>query len=195
MKKIIVDILLVILTLIEFSRVYLNPTAHEVIGIFLIMLLIMHLILNRNYLKAIHKGRYNFKRTLKLIVNLALLVMFILMCIMGLLSSQATLTFLNIGNLTTVYLHKIFSYITLIILGMHLGLSIKFKENNTIFYIIYAVIIALGIYSFAHTDFLNHLTGNFGFSLANTSLLINTVEYGCILLTTAILVKLTAAKL
>lgn len=73
MKKIIVDILLLILMLIEYSRAQIPAEIHEITGICLIILVIIHLILNRKYLKSIPKGKYNLKRSLMLIVNLCFL--------------------------------------------------------------------------------------------------------------------------
>ncbi len=56
--------------LVEYSKVYLSPQIHEIVGICLIVLVAMHLILNRKYIKAISKGRYSKKRSLELIINL-----------------------------------------------------------------------------------------------------------------------------
>ena len=120
-KKIIVDILLFILIIIEYSRLYINTTVHEIIGIGLIILIILHIYLNRNYFKSIKKGKYNFKRSFKLVINITFLIVFILTCIFGILSSQ----FLSIGSLTTIYLHKIFAYLSVLLLGLHLSTNIN----------------------------------------------------------------------
>jgi cytochrome b len=52
MKKMIVDILLLILMLIEYSKTYLPSEIHEIIGILLIVLVAIHLALNKKYLKT-----------------------------------------------------------------------------------------------------------------------------------------------
>ena len=95
MKKLIVDILLFILMILEFSRMYMPPIWHEIIGILLIVLIIIHLILNRNYIKNIFKGKYNLKRIIMLIINVLFMISFILSCIFGLLSSEELLKFLR----------------------------------------------------------------------------------------------------
>lgn len=132
-KKIIVDILLGVLMILEFSRIYLSPAIHEIMGMALVVLLIIHLLLNRKYIKAIPKGKYAHKRALMLIVNLVFFIVFCLTIILGLLSSQNILLFLNIGNITTVYLHKIFAYHSLIVLGIHLGINIRLNSVKKIF--------------------------------------------------------------
>lgn len=198
MKKIIVDILLFILILVEFSRLYLLPEIHEIIGILLIALIIIHLILNRKYIKSIPKGKYHLKRSLMLIINIAFLVTFALTSILGLLSSQYTLTFMNIGNLSTIYLHKIFAYICLILLGLHLGINLNALFNRLgekkISYILYGIIIICGIYSLFNVDFLNHLFGNSGFGLATSNLVTNSLEYCSIVLMITILANLIFKK-
>ena len=182
MKKIVVDILMFILMLLEYSRVYLPSEIHEIIGICLIILVLMHLILNRKYFKAIPKGKYSFKRSFMLIVNVLFIITFSATCITGLLSSQDILTVMNIGNLTTIYLHKIFAYASTIVLGMHLGVNLTKLFNKFENKLIYITIIILGAYSFIAVDFWNHLTGNYGFSLVTGNIIINTMEYLLIIL-------------
>lgn len=186
-KKIIVDILLFILMIIEYSRLYINPTVHEIIGIILIILIIFHIYLNRNYFKSIKKGKYNFKRSFKLGVNIAFLVVFLLTCIFGIFSSQ----FLSIGSLTTIYLHKIFAYLSVILLGLHLSFNInpliaKIPYKKAIF----PILIIFGIYSLIQVDFWNHLTGRYGFSMLSGNIAINSIYYIGIVLMIIVLLNL-----
>lgn len=181
MKKIAVDILLFILMLLEYSRVYLPSEIHEIIGICLIILVIMHLALNKKYFKAISKGKYSFKRSFMLAVNVLFIITFSATCITGILSSQDILTVMNIGNLTTIYLHKIFAYASVIVLGMHLGINLT-KLFNKFNKILYVIIIILGAYSLIAVDFWNHLIGNYGFSLVTWNIIINMLEYLLIIL-------------
>ena len=186
-KKIIVDILLFILIIIEYSRLYINPTVHEIIGIGLIILIILHIYLNRNYFKSIKKGKYNFKRSFKLVINITFLIVFILTCIFGILSSQ----FLSIGSLTTIYLHKIFAYLSVLLLGLHLSTNINpLMAKIPYKKIIFPIFIILGIYSLIHVDFWNHLTGRYGFSITTGNILINSIYYIGIVLMIIALVNL-----
>ena len=186
-KKIIVDILLFILIIIEYSRLYINPTVHEIIGIGLIILIILHIYLNRNYFKSIKKGKYNFKRSFKLVINITFLIVFILTCIFGILSSQ----FLSIGSLTTIYLHKIFAYLSVLLLGLHLSFNInpliaKIPYKKAIF----PILIIFGIYSLIQVDFWNHLTGRYGFSMLSGNIAINSIYYIGIVLMIIVLLNL-----
>ena len=186
-KKIIVDILLFILIIIEYSRLYINPTVHEIIGIGLIILIILHIYLNRNYFKSIKKGKYNFKRSFKQVINITFLIVFILTCIFGILSSQ----FLSIGSLTTIYLHKIFAYLSVLLLGLHLSTNINpLMAKIPYKKIIFPIFIIFGIYSLIHVDFWNHLTGRYGFSITTGNILINSIYYIGIVLMIIALVNL-----
>ena len=108
-KKLIIDILMFILMILEFSRLFTGALLHELIGITLFILVIIHLILNKNYILNIRKAKYNVKSIIMLITNILLVISFLLTIVFGLLSSQETLTFLNVHNLTIVKLHKIFT--------------------------------------------------------------------------------------
>ncbi len=189
----IVDILLLILMLIEYSKTYLPSEIHEIIGIALIILVVIHLILNKNYLKSINNGKYNSRRKALLIVNIVFFISFGLTCLFGILSSHYILPFLNIENLTIISYHKILAYITLILLGIHLGFNLDkmFKKiGNKTMHLIELAIIILGAYSFIQVDFYNHLTGNLGFSLATGNVFINILEYLCIILMITVLTRL-----
>ena len=203
MKKLIVDILLFILMILEFSRMYMPPIWHEIIGILLIVLIIIHLILNRNYIKNIFKGKYNLKRIIMLIINVLFMISFILSCIFGLLSSEELLKFLSIGNLSIISLHKTFAYISLLCLGLHLGVNfnamfsklVNIIHNKIVLIIIGIIIIGFGIYSFIDLDFWNHLTGKYGFSIVTGNIIINTLEYLSLIMSITIIINIVYKKI
>ena len=153
-KKLIVDIIMFILMLLEFSRLYTGALLHELIGIALLILVIVHLILNKNYLLNILKAKYNVRSIIMLITNILLIISFLLTIVLGILSSGETLTFLNIHNLTIVKLHKILGNVSLIVIGIHLGINFnamfgkitKLIKNNIVNYILEIIIIMLGIH-------------------------------------------------
>ena len=198
MKKIITDTALFVLMILEYSRVYTSPLIHEIIGVALIFLVILHIYLNRKYFTAIFKGRYNFKRGFNLAVNILFIIVFVLTTLTGIFSSQSLLPSLNIGNLNTVYVHKILGYFCLIILSVHLSLNLtkvfeKLKSkinNNVIFYCLYGILIILGVYCLIDVDFFNHIIGNSGFSIATGNILINSLEYLSIIVMVMAIVQL-----
>lgn len=118
LKKIAVDVLMVIAIILEFAS--LPILIHEIIGIGLVFLIILHINFNKKYFKAIPKGKYNLKRTIDLIINIGLLVSLAITIISGIFSSQKSLKGIKIGNYKMSHIHKSSSILSLIFLGLHL---------------------------------------------------------------------------
>lgn len=132
-EKITVDVLMFIAIILEF--VSLPILIHEIIGIGLVFLIILHINFNKNYFKAIPKGKYTLRRTIDLIINIGLLISLSITIISGILSSQSSLKSMKIGNHKISHIHKSSSILSLIFLGLHLlttrkKLSRKLKKLN-----------------------------------------------------------------
>lgn len=202
-KKIIVDILMFILMLLEFSRGYIAPIWHEIFGILLVVLIILHLILNKIYFKNLAKGDYSTKRIIMLIINIVFFLTFFLSIIFGILSSQELFKFLNLGNLGIQNLHKIFSYISLISLGLHLGINFnamfgkisKKINNKIILYLISGVIVIYGIYSFIKLEIIDHLVGKYGFGLVDGNIFLNIFRYLSVVMMLSIMMNFIYSKI
>ena len=93
---------------------------HEIIGLGLAFLIILHINYNKNYFKAIRKGKYNLERIIGLIVNIGLLASLFITIISGIFASQKSLKDLKIGNRKISSLHKPTAVISLIFLVLHL---------------------------------------------------------------------------
>lgn len=196
-NKLIIDILMFTLMILEYSKMYMKPIFHEIIGIILVILFVIHLILNINYIKNTFKGKYKLSRTIMLIVNILFMISFLLTIIFGILSSQELLKQLNIGSINMVYLHKIISYISLVILGIHLGINsnlmfgkiARLIKSNIVLYIVSIITIVFGIYSWDHLNIWNHIIGKYGFSIVTDNLFINILEYLSIIMMITILIN------
>ena len=123
MKKIIIDVLMVITIILEF--ISLPILIHEILGIGLLILIILHINFNKNYFKAINKGKYNLKRSINLIINIGLLISLLITIISGIFCSQKSLKSLTIGGHKISHIHKSSSIFSLIFLGMHLLITHK----------------------------------------------------------------------
>ncbi len=195
MIKIIVDILLFVLLIIEYSRVYMTPLLHEIIGSLLLIVIITHLILNRNYLKNIFKGKYNASRIVLLLVNVLLFLCIFSTIIFGILISQYLFTFIGKYNMTISKLHIMTSYFGLLVMGAHLGLNLnqmlikmKFLKNKIVAIVLHLLIYIYGIISINKTDFFSYLLGEKTFFLKDTSLLINFLRFSSISLLITLIV-------
>lgn len=118
MKKITVDILMGVAIILEF--ISLPILIHEIIGIGLVFLIILHIKFNKNYFKAIPKGKYTLKRTIDLIINIGLLISLSITIISGICSSRKSLKNMTIGRHKISHIHKSSSILSLIFLGLHL---------------------------------------------------------------------------
>ena len=118
MKKITVDILMGTAIILEFLS--LPILVHEIVGVGLLFLIILHIKLNKNYFKAIPKGKYTLKRTVDLIINIGLLLSLSITILSGILSSLNSFKSFKIGKYKMSNIHKSSSILSLIFLGLHL---------------------------------------------------------------------------
>ena len=155
------------------------------------------MVLNKYYILNIRKAKYNVRSIIMLITNILLIISFLLTIVLGILSSQETLTFLNIHNLNIIKLHKILGNVSLIVIGIHLGINFnamfgkttKLIKNNIVNYILGIIIIVLGIYTSIKVDFIKHVTGEYGFGIKEGNLTINILEYLSIILMFTIIIN------
>lgn len=99
--KIIVDILMTIVFILLMCNQVTEAFAHEILGVSVFILFIIHQILNINFYKNIFKGKYNKLRVAFTIINILLLVMMIIMVISSLMVSQYLFRKLDIGSVST----------------------------------------------------------------------------------------------
>lgn len=154
--KMIVDILMLVLMLLEYSKIYTGQLLHEIFGIALLGLFIIHNVLNINFYKTLFKGKYNVQRLITTIIDLLFLLCMLFTIILGVPISEKIFSFLNLnGNMTIRKLHTIFGYWGLIILAIHLGLHFKMifaklknkvKENKIMKILIFTIQIIIIIY-------------------------------------------------
>lgn len=178
MIKIIVDILMFIIILLEFSKLYTGQLWHEVFGIILFILFVIHNILNISFYKNILRGKYTILRTISTIVNIMFLKCMLLTIILGIPISSEIFKGLNLNeNMTIRKLHTVLGYWNIVLLGIHLGFHFKIifaklknmiKDKKTIkflFYIIELIIIIFGIKTMVDMNFGAYLLGKSSFAI------------------------------
>lgn len=195
--KIIIDIAMLILMILEYSKIYTGQLLHELFGVTLFVLFVLHNILNINFYKTLLKGNYNFIRILNTITNIAFLFCMLITIILGIPISQKVFAFFNLkGNMTMIKLHTIFGYWGLILLAIHLGLHLKtifsrIKFKNTILkiiiFIMQVIIVILGIKFMIDTCLLEHLIGKYSFGNFNGNIYISLLENFVIILSISII--------
>ena len=198
-KKIVIDILMFILMLLEYSKLYTGQLLHEVFGILLLILFILHNILNIKFYKGLLKGKYNLQRITITVINFLLLMCLLFAIILAIPISESIFKFLNLSaNMTVRKLHTIFGYWSLILMSIHLGLNLKIlsakiknkvKERKIIkifFCIIELIIVALGIKAIIDTNLGLYLVGKASFAIP-TNAIVSFLNNFCIVATISII--------
>ena len=155
-----IDILMVIALPLLMAYSLLGENNHEVIGICMLAVFLVHHIINRRWWMSFFKGKYSITRITDTIVNLLLAVYMILQPVSGILMSKHVLTEVTIngaaGTLRTV--HMTMAYWGFILLSFHLGLHVRrisasFKKNvgkgtKIAITVVALLISAYGVYAF-----------------------------------------------
>ena len=156
--KPIIDILMTFALLLLMSYELLGSTAHEVVGVAMFVLFVVHHALNINWAKHLAKGR---QTPIRIFQNILVLLVLI---------SRHLFTFLNIKSTYAANrIHMLSAYWGFIFMSLHLGLHfnmillmIKKKKQlspkvKTAFKIIFILIFAYGIYAFFKRDIASYL--------------------------------------
>jgi len=151
-----IDITMTILSIILMGGNYLFPAdiVHEILGVGLFVLWVVHIILNRRWYGAIFRGKYNPYRVMQTVINCCILICTIFLMISGIILSNHIFTFLNIqGGLGFARIaHLLASHWYYLFMSLHIGLHVGrlFQDITAkiIPRIILALICAYGIYAF-----------------------------------------------
>lgn len=166
-KKIILDILTIIIMIILMDNTITGVPIHEILGISILILFLIHKIFNWAWIKNITLNLFSKKTPIKTkimyFLDFLLLVLIILNTLSGIFISQTLFTYLNAQNISLwSHLHHFFAYSFLVVIAIHLGLHwqyimnifkkiLKIQKTNiiikTILRIISLVIATLGITS------------------------------------------------
>ena len=121
--KHLVDLFMTLLLLFLMGYQFWGDEAHEWMGMGLFVLFILHHILNRQWYKALFKGRYTPLRTVQTVVNVLLLVSMLLLMYSGIVLAQYTFRLPLTGHILTARrLHILGSYWGFLLMSVHLGL-------------------------------------------------------------------------
>ncbi|MGL5354127.1 MAG: DUF4405 domain-containing protein, partial [Clostridium sp.] len=121
------NILMAIVFVMLFNKRAVIPmTFHEIAGLVIGVAFIMHMTLNSKWIKQVSlnlfNSKTNFKTKLGYIIDILLLICFIIIIISGILISKVVFPNFRINSsISFKSLHISMSYITLLLVGIHLG--------------------------------------------------------------------------
>jgi hypothetical protein len=122
--RLVIDLTMTILMLVAMAYHITGNTIHEVVGVCLFLLFIVHNILNRRWYKAIANGKYNIRRILSITVNLLFLMSIVTIVISSLPISSDLLPFVSVNNdMVWREIHVLTSYWAFILMAVHIGMS------------------------------------------------------------------------
>ncbi|UUV26925.1 MULTISPECIES: DUF4405 domain-containing protein [Lysinibacillus] len=122
--RLVNDLVMTALILIGMGYYITGNMIHEVIGVVVFVLFIVHNLLNRRWYKTILKGKYNIRRVLQIGINLLFLVTMIMMIMSAVLISSELFPFIPINNdMVLRQIHVQTAYWGFIIMAVHIGFS------------------------------------------------------------------------
>lgn len=151
-----IDIMMTLVSIVLMGGNYLFPAdiIHEILGVALFVLWMVHITLNRRWYGAIFKGKYNPYRIMQTVINCCILICTIILMISGIILSNHLFTFLNIqGGLGFARIaHLLSSHWYYLFMSLHIGLHMGRLFQNVAAKILPRIFIALtclyGLYAF-----------------------------------------------
>lgn len=182
MKKFITDTVMFILLVLMYDKLVLGLAFHEIGGLALYIIFILHCILNKNWIIQISKKlcRHHISEQAilketkwKYYIDLLLCIDMIVILVSGLLISKIITPFWAIGGSTFKIIHFVSGAIAIILLGIHLALHITWikgitkktfpfiKISKRISTIVIIMITCIGAYNTIYSDFPKWITSPF----------------------------------
>lgn len=162
--KIIVDILLFVVTFLLVNIEITGNLIHEILGITMAILLLIHIVTNWNWIKSVTKNlkKVNKKTKVMYVVNLLTMIVYFGAILFGVIISHELFKFETSSNYKFVITHIIFGRLAIVVMLLHIGMHLdrmfakeKNKKMKAILYIIYIILAFListySIYTLTHS--------------------------------------------
>ena len=121
--KLSIDFFMAVLMLAAMAYHLTGNTIHELLGVSLLALFIVHNILNRRWYQTVLKRKHNARRILNTAVNLLLVVMMLILMVSSVLISRTLFAFIPVdGGLIARQIHILATYWGFILISIHIGM-------------------------------------------------------------------------
>ena len=170
--RIVVDIAMTAVLLFLMTYELIGQVSHELLGIIMFVLFILHHILNSRWTKNLIKGKYTALRTLQTVLVVLVLFWVAGSIFSGVMLSRHIFSFLPFGNGLSFArnLHMLSAYWGFVFMSLHLGFHwnmmmgmVKRLTKNSsamwawVFRIIALIIAGYGVYAFIKRDIGSYL--------------------------------------
>ena len=124
---------------------------HEVLGVVLFVLWAVHVVLNRAWVKAVLKGKYNALRIVRTIINAGVIVCVLFLMVSGVMLSTHVFAWLGIesGASFARTAHLLASHWYLVLVSLHIGLHLSMFIRGKVATGVMSALAIYGIYAFA----------------------------------------------
>lgn len=132
-KRIFIDLLLLCLFLTAMSFRIIGGIYHEITGIVIFVLFIIHNVINIQWYKNLNTGEYKWKRRLILCINLMLIIFAILLILTGILHSKELFHLVSEDDNSIMgswKIHSLAAYWTFLLISIHLGIYWSYILNK-----------------------------------------------------------------
>ena len=195
--KLLTDILMAVLFLLLMADRHTGNTIHEWLGVTLAGAFLLHTWLNRIWYKTLRRGRYDFSRVVRLILNMLLLLAILGTLASSVLISRTVFPFPGLrGELFARTLHVFCAHWTFLLAAAHLGIygkRLQTAHGRRVRFtlphwcsraspVLCVVLAAYGAYAFLYRELIYPLTMNSAFMPwnGNEHMLFFLLDYGVI---------------
>lgn len=121
--KNIIDLLMIVILLLLMPYELIGEMTHELLGIWMFALFVVHQILNRQWYKALGKGRYTLSRLISTVVNVFLIFVMVALPLSGIAMAKHIVPFLwaDSGKSVVRTIHLLLSHWGYVLMSIHLG--------------------------------------------------------------------------
>ena len=199
-----IDIMMTLVSIVLMGGNYLFPAdiIHEILGVALFVLWMVHIALNRRWYGAIFKGKYNPYRIMQTVINCCILICTIFLMISGIILSNQLFTFLNIqsGLGFARIAHLLSSHWYYLFMSLHIGLHMGRLFQNVAAKILPRILLVLvcayGLYAFIARGVWKYLIlkQQFFFFDVERGYILFAMDYISIIILFAVVSRLVAAS-
>lgn len=158
----LIDIAMTVATLVLMGGNYFfeSTAVHEVLGVILFVLWAVHVVLNRAWIKALPKGKYNALRVFRTVINGGVILCVLFLMVSGIMLSNHVFSWLGIerGANFARAAHLLASHWYLVFVSLHIGLHLSIFIRSKLATGIVTVLAAYGIYAFIQRGLWKYLT-------------------------------------
>lgn len=195
-----IDIAMTVATLVLMGGNYFfeSTAVHEVLGVILFVLWAVHVVLNRAWIKALPKGKYNALRVFRTVINGGVILCVLFLMVSGIMLSNHVFSWLGIerGANFARTAHLLASHWYLVFVSLHIGLHLSIFIRSKLATGIVTVLAAYGIYAFIQRGLWKYLTLQQPFSFLDMErgYLLFVLDYLAVMALFALTIHLASSK-